>query len=263
MSDDHDPTSPSFGDPAFEDPAFEDPAFDELRALLADARVTEPVPADVAARLDATLAALQEERRAEAVVVPLRRRRTAARVLVAAAAAVVVTAGGVGIAQVAQERSNGSDSTAADAVRGDAGASSGSEAPSAPEAQSGTASAPATAKSPLSALKGARLPAFTTARFADEVAGFDATTRQFSSDNGLDASSAGPTPTAADAPTTTEGRSTTTCVGPTLAGTTSVPILLDGEPAVLVLHEVTAGTQEVDAWSCDGRTELTTTTVSR
>jgi hypothetical protein len=254
VSDDHDPRSPSF----------DDPSFDELRALLADARVTEPVPADVAARLDATLAALQEERRAEAVVVPLRRRRTAARVLVAAAAVVVVTAGGVGIAQVAQQRSDGSsDSTAADAVRGDASAESGSDAASDPEAQPGPASAPATAKSPLSALKGARLPAFTTARFAAEVAGFDATTRQFSSDNGLDASSPGPTPTAADAPTTTEGRSTTSCVGPTLAGTTSVPILLDGEPAVLVLHEVTDGTQEVDAWSCDGRTELTTTTVSR
>ena len=68
-----------------------------LRALLAEARVDEPVPHDVAARLDAALTDLREERRTTggASVVPLHahRRRTATRLLVAAAAIVV---GGVG-----------------------------------------------------------------------------------------------------------------------------------------------------------------------
>ena len=54
---------PATGDePAFDDPALDDPAFDDVRALLADLRVTAPVPADVAARLDATLDSLKAER---------------------------------------------------------------------------------------------------------------------------------------------------------------------------------------------------------
>src|SRR6476660_3539030 len=68
-----------------------------VRDALAGLRVDEPVPDDVSARLDATLAELREERRTAGVgaVVPLHvhRRRTATRLLVAAAAIVV---GGVG-----------------------------------------------------------------------------------------------------------------------------------------------------------------------
>ncbi len=71
-----------------------------VRALLAEARHVEPVPADVAARLDATLADLHAERlEALAPVVTLtsRRRRMASTALLAAAAVVVV---GVGVGQV-------------------------------------------------------------------------------------------------------------------------------------------------------------------
>lgn len=81
---------------------------DAVRALLASARHTDPVPADVVARLDATLASLSEERRespleaphetrAPVVALASRRRRTAATLLLAAAAVVVA---GVGIGQV-------------------------------------------------------------------------------------------------------------------------------------------------------------------
>lgn len=58
---------------------------DAVRRRLAEARHTDPVPADVAARLDATLADLVADRAAVAEVVPLRRRRWPA-VLAAAAA---------------------------------------------------------------------------------------------------------------------------------------------------------------------------------
>jgi hypothetical protein len=264
VNDDHEPPvdgEPAFDDPAFDEPAFDDPAFDEVRALLADARVTEPVPTDVAARLDATLAALQEERRAETVVVPLRRRRTAARVLVAAAAVVVVTAGGVGIAQVAQRGSSGSDATTADAVRGEAGADAATTAPSAPGALA--PSAPPPAKSQLDAQKLAELPVFTSTRFAEQAAAFDLDTRGFAADSSQGDSSAAPSPTAADAPVTAEGRTAAACAGPLLPDTTSVPILFDREPAVLVVHRSTDGTQEVEAYSCDGATVLAHTTVAR
>lgn len=70
----------------------------EVRRLLADARHTEPMPAEVAERLDRVLAGLAAEPAREARVVRLAdRRRRAASLLVAAAAVVVA---GVGIGQV-------------------------------------------------------------------------------------------------------------------------------------------------------------------
>ncbi len=72
-----------------------------VRRLLSDARATEPVPADVAARLDRVLVGLGEERLPASstghVVAPAWRRRRAAVVLVAAAAVVAV---GVGLGQL-------------------------------------------------------------------------------------------------------------------------------------------------------------------
>src|SRR5215210_7000077 len=83
-----------------------------IRALLADARHTEAMPADVVARLDRVLAGLATERAPVAPVVDLaRRRRTAAKLLVAAAAVVVA---GVGIGQVLPGVGGGSDNGSAD-----------------------------------------------------------------------------------------------------------------------------------------------------
>lgn len=70
----------------------------EVRRRLADARHTEPMPDEVADRLDRVLTALAAEPSREARVVRLAdRRRRAATILVAAAAVVVA---GVGIGQV-------------------------------------------------------------------------------------------------------------------------------------------------------------------
>lgn len=67
----------------------------QVRRLLSDARHTDPVPADVVARLDRVLAGLGDDSAREATVVRLAdRRRTATRWLVAAAAVVVVGVGG-------------------------------------------------------------------------------------------------------------------------------------------------------------------------
>lgn len=67
----------------------------QLRRLLAEARHTDPMPADVVARLDRVLDGLADEPARAAKVVRLAdRRRTATRMLVAAAAVVVLGVGG-------------------------------------------------------------------------------------------------------------------------------------------------------------------------
>lgn len=83
-----------------------DPTPDEqVRRLLADARADEPMPDDVAVRLDGVIADLQGESRrtptavdAAPVDLAARRRRRVARTVLVAAAAVVVL--GVGISRI-------------------------------------------------------------------------------------------------------------------------------------------------------------------
>ncbi len=101
--------------------------------LLADARADEPIPVEVAARLDRVLAGIAEEQiagpdhpGAPVVDIAARRRRRAATLLVAAAAVVVA---GVGIGQVIGPDSG--DDTGADrstALDADSGGDSDDEA---------------------------------------------------------------------------------------------------------------------------------------
>lgn len=124
--------------------ADDSPEIAGVRRLLADARHTEPMPADVASRLDDVLADLTAERSQAAepapapapIVIPIaaHRRRRAAGLLVAAAAIVV---GGVTLAQnVHLTSTNSSASTAEDAAqqRADSGGqtSSNGELPHSP-----------------------------------------------------------------------------------------------------------------------------------
>jgi hypothetical protein len=235
--------------------AFDDPAYDGLRAELAAARVTSPIPADVAARLDATLASLRAEHAAPANVVPLRRRL--APVLVAAAAAVVVVAGGVGIAQISGD---GSSRT----MSADSGANNDAASPAAPPSGAGQSEGSAAKADSPAAL--ASVPALTTARFAEQVARIDLArldTRDTTATAG-DSASRSPAPTAGSGtPEAVVPQPATACPGPALPHTESVPILLDGHTAVLVLHAVTDGKQVVDAWSCDGTERLATAAVTR
>lgn len=85
-----------------------------VRRLLADARHTDPMPAEVAARMDAVLGDLAAEPPGAATptsVVPLAdRRRRAGRLLLAAAAVVVA---GIGVGQVVGGSQGGQDESAA------------------------------------------------------------------------------------------------------------------------------------------------------
>jgi hypothetical protein len=256
-----------------DEPSFDDPAHAELRALLRGARVTEPIPADVAARLDATLASLQAERRAEdepaATVLPLRRRGIA-RVLVAAAAAVVIGAGGIAISQGGLNDA-GSDDSAATADSG-AGSDTGSlrEGPMDPGSEADKdAPLPAATARGLLELNGTLVPVFTSARFAQEAQAYDPATGGFTELDSLQKRYSIPSPADAltdDATTDPPDDGATSvplCVGPQLPDTETLPMLLDGNPTVLVLHPVKDGAQVLEAWSCDGATRLTTATVTR
>src|SRR4051794_5789307 len=103
----------------------------QVRRLLADARHDQPLPDDVADRLDAVLADLDTQPGGTAPVVDLaarRRRRTARNVLVAAAVVVVagfaisrVDLGASGEADAGSSASESGPETAAGDTAGDAG----------------------------------------------------------------------------------------------------------------------------------------------
>jgi hypothetical protein len=88
----------------------------DVRRLLTEARHDGPVPADVAARLDATLESLAGSVRAAPVVdlaAARHRRRNAGRLLLAAAAVVV---GGVAVGQVVGSTDGADDSPSAESA---------------------------------------------------------------------------------------------------------------------------------------------------
>jgi hypothetical protein len=275
-------------DEQFDEADFDDPAHAGIRDLLASARVDTPIPAEVAARLDATLAELTRgaasPSEAPTTVVPLRRRsKVGPRLLAAAAVIVVAGAGVVGLNQVVSTTSSddamsGTAADSATAQRDSGGRNAPESAPHAPTAPSpvdgllGDLSSGSVAEKSAVA---ARVPVLTSARFADQAAGLKLTRLIVLSRSSLDAAATGSTaakPTPTD--TNLSGDETRTnqfnarpspadrdlasalkarvCTPPKLAGTTSYPIVLDGQPAVLVLHKPDGKTRLVEAWSCAG-----------
>lgn len=276
-----DQDQPAPGEPGFGDPAFDDPAFDDLRGLLAEARVTAPIPDDVAARLDATLGSLRDQRRADAdrpkaSVVLLRRR--VGRVLIAAAAVAVIGAGSYGLVHSGQESSN-SDSAASGA--------GGQADKAAPLTTEDRRSPGAVAADGLSA----RVPSLRKGHFARDAAAA-MRSLSFQAVNGVGDVPSAPAPAAtpsdsrsarsdvlsgksqAEAPpvtatptplagTTTSSESAAGCAGPSASDAVTLPATLDGVPVALVFRPPTATGQLVEAWSCDGTTLLASAIVPR
>lgn len=263
-----------------DDPAFDDPAFDELRALLADARASGPVPDDVATRLDATLASLQAERadateQGTTVVVPLRR-RLVPRLLVAAAAMVVVATGSVGIARVV------SDTGGDDAMTADSATSADSDTGGVPERSTARSDDPAPELAGGGTAYADGSVQLSSATFAQDAArvmraAATASKAQAPTDDGLDTGSVpGSEPLAdATAPTappltaSTERLDTLLrqtledCPGPDAPGAVTLAATLDDAPVALVFRPPTATGQLVEAWSCDGSRLLESATVAR
>ena len=257
--------------PDGDEPGFDDPADAWVRDLLASARVTGPVPDDVAARLESTLASLRAERVGEAAdpvpdepapVVPLRRRL--APLLAAAAAVVVVAGGAVGVSRLASD--HGAQNSAAGSSSAGT-AEGGAAVPRTPLDQRSGGVAAATA-----------LPRLSRKAFAQDAA---AVMRTFSTDlrGASGGGTVGATPGTTPAPTSSTTDSAeqphaaekgaappvtatpgaaalsapvAACPGPVSPGAVTVPATLDGTPVALVFRPPTATEQRVEAWSCDG-----------
>lgn len=269
---------------------FDDPAHDEIRALLGDARVTEPTPAEVVSRLDDVLAGLRPEAAVTehpvaehpvagrpSNVVPLRR-RWAPRLL--AAAAVVVVAGGaaVGVGQVVQQ-DRSADSATAEQDSG--GVTTQDSEQSAPE----RADAPTPRDAALDRLPAAQaLPNLTAADFADTARTLSRQVLELRKTDGLEesysfGSPSAPTPSAGldaspqsaepqalsdlltDRRGATAKRLAELCAGPAGSEATKVRVRFEGELAVLLFGQVADGEQPVSAWTCDGSRLLAQTTV--
>jgi hypothetical protein len=212
---------------------------ERVRRLLAEARHTGPVPDDVAARLDRTLASLSDERR-ERAVVPLasrasRRRRNLAGLL---AAAVAVVAGGVGLGQVLSGsetgRETGSDSAGSSSTASDG---SGESADGPTEADSAPAQEP-----DEGAVTRAAPPLLDDDTFdADALAARDARTAAADDRGGSFADSV--------------------CARATWGEGRRVLVRYGGDRGVLVFRDPVGGLQGVDLFRCDADVPLRSTTV--
>lgn len=223
-------------------PDLDDPAHAALRDQLAEARVTSPVPAEVAASLDATLAGLLTERAAGTAVVPLRRRR-APRFLAAAAAVVLLGAGAVGLTQVLRDSDTRSDS----ATAADRSAAGQAVTPGLPGVATGLDAEDLAALGQVS---------FTRTGFARQVARYLHTEAGYAA-----AQPDAPTPAPTSAPTSASAKAS--CPGPPVTdGAEVVGVRYQRRPAALVVHPPVAGARFVAVWSCDGTRQLDSATVT-
>lgn len=276
MNDPHEPVRDDArpDEAALQQPGFGEPGHDWVRDLLADARVTTPPPADVLARLDDTLAALQAEQQPPSSVVPLRR-RVRPRLAVAAAAVIIAAAGGV-LATQLHRGSSGSGSASS-------GAADSTSRTSSPGGRSGVGP---------QAFSGTAVPSLSTASFAADAAALMRTVASGRAQVSQDTAQALPSPTSASggppdtAGSTAEGLAgandlrapalTTTpqalatesrspagaeCRGPSVPGAITLPATLDATRVALVFRAPTAAGQRVEAWSCDGSTMLAHATI--
>jgi hypothetical protein len=227
------------------------PEEEQVRRLLADARHAEPMPDDVAARLDAVLADLRDEDHgAPAPVVSTqrptdlaaaRRRRNARSWLVAAAAVGVL---GLGINQVVQMDVSGGDD--ADSSSSDA-AVSGVERSGNDNAEGGGSAteAPSTATSPGN-LRATLAPVrLDSARFDTQVTRLrdrvDRDPAAYGLADGTDSA-----PPAGD----NLSAHAATCAARGWGRGTAVPVRYDRQPGVLVFRRVGGDTQVVDLFLC-------------
>lgn len=219
-----------------------DPLDDEqVRDLLRSARSAEPIPRDVASRLDDVLAGLSSspaEPESVAAVIPLRR-RLAPRLLAAAAAVVLVGGIGVGLSQI-QSGQSGSDAAGGQALE------SGDE--------EGPASGPGVGQDGDSGVEAYDNRVLPRAQGPELREAARALVRR-SSLSGT-ATEQPPIPEQADGPKAPDDPTTTLadCPSPALAeeaGALREVVLLDAVPALLLVGPIEDGARAVELWSCE------------
>lgn len=208
----------------------------DVRRLLAEARHTEPIPAEVAARLDRVLADLTTTPERQATVTTLATRRRRVTGLLVAAAAVVAL--GVGVGQLVQPDSGGDtamssadDGGAGEAETSEQGRDGGVDGPERDRPSDAIASGPRA--------EGSREPLTVRKRhFAADVRAVQESTAQ---DRGT-------------AYLTDRGALRASCRSGSWGAGTFVPARYGSEPAVVVLRRPEGDTQVADLFLC-GRTE--------
>ena len=227
-----------------------DPRTDEVRRLLAEARHDEPMPADVAARMDRVLADLSttsatpvvtdlsRERAVSGATVtelPLHRRRRAGALLAAAAAIVV---GGVVFAQhLPHGGSAAQESATAGGERFSASDSAGDSAASPPSPSAAASSAAVPRLKPV--LFGGRVVVRSNGFPEDALAGRTLLARETSRQL---------TPAKPPCPTSSAGQQV-------------VAALYRSAPAALVYHAPDGSTQVVDLVVCGSRRPIRSVTL--
>ena len=214
-----------------ESPESAGPELDAVRRLLAEARHDEPIPDDVASRMDRVLSGLSAEREeasAEVIPLALHRRRRATALLVAAAAIVV---GGVTAVQHLPGGSDGrataGSTTENDNLAGGASTVTPSASGSAPQTTSGPH---AQSSSPLKAPAGSVLVRpghFPADALSARIAATGAAGRQY---DALKQVSRGCAPSVPDA--------------------VVLRATYEKAPAALVYHAPAGSTQVVDLYVC-------------
>jgi hypothetical protein len=233
----------------------------EVRRLLADARHTEPVPTDVATRLERVLADLADQQAAHApglddpdttapgtvTALASRRRRRAATLLDAAAAVVAV---GVGLGQVVGKVGQGqSDSSASAPAAGDV--------PEATRTGSGKSGSGGDGESFNSPQAGADSVRGELAALPNPV---PVRSGHFSADVRRVRREARGVPTA-DYDSVRGDRGTRDCQLMAWGKGTQVLVRYDGSPAVVVLRPPTGDTQVADLFRCGSADVLRSTTL--
>lgn len=198
---------------------------DRIRRLLAEARHDEPIPPDVAGRMDGVLADLRADRPVRPAVTDLAvaRRRRRARALLVAAAAVVVA--GIGFDQLRGASLSGGGSSDSGS-----GAVSTEERPATADSAGGGAGAEASMPRALAG----PVVRLDSGRFARQVAR-------------LQLGRGHPTYDAVDG-RLLDGYMAVTCPRP--GGGHAVPVTYDGAPGVLVFRPPTRDSQVADLILC-------------
>jgi hypothetical protein len=266
-----------------------------IRALLAELGSGpdgEPMPPEVAARLDDTLARLvaqrSDQRSAErpverpveravgetghetdeatahrdATVVPLRRRWTT-RMATAAAAVIALGAGGVAAANLGVfggDSEMTADSAGGASAKSDAGSGPDTAAPeTARESQP-----PPSDTSAEGGDAGTGIPQISAASFAADVTTLLRTrTSLLTPERRAAGDSGGSATENQDGTPPATGLKSGGCPGPeTTDGAVPNLIRYDGQPAVLVVHPESEVGRLVEAWTCAGDRRLATTTVA-
>ena len=227
----------------------------DISRLLAEARHDEPIPADVAARLDAVLGDLSaddlevfENRTAGSTTSPAcdAAAQRGARLLIAAAAVVV---GGVAVGQVLGSTNIGSDSddaaTSADAG-GEAGQpanrdDAGGDAAVGPDEESG-------GERPFAGVGGGQRPGLPLPVRRAAAVHEQGTSRSRSTPSSADVD--GPAAAAATASTPSGSTARSPARAANYGEGAKLPAYYDEQEAVLVLRRPSAGIQRVDLLAC-------------